>query len=179
MRLDQDINFEVGGVPCVMKLDTTAMGAIDGDLWIIKPRESIYIEGHPEKFEAHFASRISDALEKLGGLDEDGCPEREPRQKYEWRTYDDHAILQVMEDGSGLTVASGIMATLPDWNGNDCDFYGSQRLVQLLTDWEDGVLDIRFTRSDGTIIKFKKFIDFNFARTVSLSWDALDDLPVS
>lgn len=32
MRLDQDINFEVGGVPCVMRLDTTAMGANDSSL---------------------------------------------------------------------------------------------------------------------------------------------------
>lgn len=40
-RLDQDINFEVGGVPCVMRLDTTAMGHVAGDLWIIQPRDPI------------------------------------------------------------------------------------------------------------------------------------------
>ena len=176
MRIDQDINFEVGGVPCVMRLDTTVMGEIEGDLWIITPRDPIYVEGHPEKFEAHFASRISDTLEKLAGFDEDGYPEREPRQKYEWGSYGDYAFLRVLEDGSGWTVASGIMTTLPDWNGNDFGFYGSQRLARLLADWKDGVPDIKFARSDGTTIEFEKFLDVSPVRTLSLSWDALDDL---
>lgn len=178
MRLDQDINFEVGGIPCVMCLDTTAMGAVKGDLWIIQPRDPVYVEGHPNKREANFISRISGALLKLGEQDgeqdEEGDLVREPRQQYGWQSHDDHAYLQVEEDGE-WTLAQGIMTSLPDWDGNSFDFFGSYRLARLLADWKDAIPEIKFTRSNGTAIEYEKFIEHGGNPLVGML-DAFDDV---
>lgn len=174
-RLDQDINFEVGGVTCMMRLDTSAMGAVEGDLWIIQPRDPIYIEGHPEKRGAHFTSRIPEALEKLQGLNRDGIRVREPRQRYDWQSYYGHAYLRAAEYGE-WTLAQGIMTSLPDWDGDSLDFYGGYRLARLLADWKDGIPEIVFTRSDGSKIEYEQYLDpASTAPPFEDPWEGFED----
>lgn len=153
-RLDQDINFEVGGVPCVMRLDLVSMlvNRRAGDLWVIIAHR-----------DTDFAKEVEDIRACLMKLayedltDEDGnLVPKLRRQRYEYILF---TLLEVEENEGDASRPLALSVESPLWDGNSLDFVGSQRLARLLADLRDVVPEIQFTRSDGTVIEYEKFIE--------------------
>ena len=149
MRIDQDINFEVGGIPCRMRLETCAMGAGQADdLWIILPCNPADGRRAEEWALSHFEDAIDQLFEEL-------FSSRDEVQGYDYQSDKDHAYLRVIQED--LSLADAIMAALPDWDGNSLEFFGSTRLIRLFANMKAADPAIRFTRRDGKPIDWEKF----------------------
>lgn len=148
-RVDQDINFEVRGISCIMELDTTAFSMYPGDIWIIKSKNA---NDAPS-----FGQIIETVFEHLEGFDADGCSVRVPRQRYSYFVDHEHgcANLMVEADKDEMTLACGIFSELPDWDGEHFNIMGRHRVEKLFDDFRDAVPGIKFTRSDESAVSFE------------------------
>ena len=142
-RLDQDINFTIDGVPCVMQLDTTAMNAIEGDLWLISPRN----DRDQGPFFARDILSVFEQLELFSPMD------------YVCQPHSDHLSLEVVGEIGEFNLAAMIMESLPDWGGDSFHFVGGRRLARTLADIKEAIPEISFTRSDGSAIEYEEHVD--------------------
>lgn len=154
-RIDQDINFNLGDMVCIMQLQTT-VPFFDNrcDQWMIKPHDPAYVTQEGAR---RFSLRIARAFEQLAGISE-GVRVRTPRQHYSWQVRNEYANLLV----SGRcywSIANGIMLSLPDWDGQSLNFFSSHHLARLLADWRDADSDIQFMRSNGSVIEYEQYIE--------------------
>jgi hypothetical protein len=84
------------------------------------------------------------------------CDVSERGDRYTVWNHPEKGLMRVVVDSdSDLNVTQGIFASLPDWNGDDFGFIGSQTLTEFLQDIEETEKfdkDRGFFRSDGSRI---------------------------
>ncbi|MBI4120165.1 MAG: hypothetical protein HY454_01735 [Parcubacteria group bacterium] len=141
MRLDQDINFNLGGVPMVMRLDTTA----PENVWIITPKCQ-------EDMGDSFANAIKKCIGFPHQLFSFGFDEADV---YVALVADDQAVVIYGGDEPGASMACNIFASLPDWSGESLKgLRGAGEFVDFLSLLKEHAGIEVFRRSDGEVIDY-------------------------
>lgn len=135
-RLDQDIHFVVSDAEFLLQLDTSYPGP--EDMYLLRSVDRLF--------------------RAFGDIEISLCDLSERQDRYTVWDYPEDGLMRigVESDLSDLNVTQGIFASLPDWNGDDFGFIGSQTLTELLQDiaaTEGFDKKKGFFRSDGTRIE--------------------------
>ena len=146
MRIDQDIHFELAGLPVLAQLDTTA----PDNRWVLTPQPH-----HPEDSGFAFKQIIRRAFG-----DEGTCTAGKSGDLLVAHISEDHVVL-VYEDpdddepSKGATMMTNIMISLPDWDGENLQtLTGGMEFADFLRCLEE-CGGKHFRRSDGRSIEFK------------------------
>lgn len=132
MRTDQDIRFEIKGVPILMRLDTTA----PFNRWILTPL-------HEGDMKESFANVIRSTI----------CPLFPSNMV----CVTNRSASIAQEEGA--SIAHNIFVSLPDWDGESLEgMTGAEELAEFLLFLQDFTEITEFRRGDGQIIEFKKYL---------------------